>query len=578
MATHRVPVVLLACGSFNPITNQHMRLFELARDHMHSIGQFQVVGGIVSPVSDGYGKQGLVLAKHRIAMAKLALQSSNWVTVDEWESQQPDWTETVVTMRYHYGRILQQYEQSKRTHNKPAGNTAPFLSPCPQLKLLCGADFLNTFKIPGLWMDDHVEEVAGHFGLVCVSRGRLQPELAVHESDTLSRHRHNIFLVREWLRNETSATEVRRALRRNLSVKYLIPDSVIEYIHQHNLYTEDSERRNKETVLRPLTKQAQVKSLDDVLHSGTSSRPQRTSSSFTGSKESSRATANMPVDLNGYWKMISNDNFEEYLKALDVNVAIRKIATLLKPDKDISHDGDHIIIKTLSTFKNYNMDFYVGKEFEEDLSGVDDRKCMTTISWEGDKLVCVQKGEIEGRGWTHWVDGDELHLICPSEPSHRGHPAPSPSIRCLKSTHTTASPAAIMPVDFNGTWILENNDKFEEYLKALNIDFATRKIAISLSQTKVVDQNGDKFTFKTLSTFRNYELSFTVGVEFDEHTKGLDSRNIKCLVTWEGDKLVCTQKGEKANRGWKHWIEGGKLYLELTCEDIVCVQVFKRKE
>lgn len=24
----------------------------------------------------------------------------------------------------------------------------------------------------------------------------------------------------------------------------------------------------------------------------------------------------MPADLNGYWKMISNDNFEEYLKAL----------------------------------------------------------------------------------------------------------------------------------------------------------------------------------------------------------------------------------------------------------------------
>lgn len=60
----------------------------------------------------------------------------------------------------------------------------------------------------------------------------------------------------------------------------------------------------------------------------------------------------------------------------DVNVAIRKIANLLKPDKDITHDGDHIVIKTLSTFKNYNMDFYVGQEFEEDLSGVDDRKCM----------------------------------------------------------------------------------------------------------------------------------------------------------------------------------------------------------
>uniref|UniRef100_A0A3P9JQJ5 Nicotinamide nucleotide adenylyltransferase 3 n=2 Tax=Oryzias TaxID=8089 RepID=A0A3P9JQJ5_ORYLA len=99
MVTRRVPLVLLACGSFNPITNQHMRLFELARDHLHATGQYQVVGGIVSPVSDGYGKQGLALAKHRIAMAKLALGTSSWVTVDEWESQQPDWTETVETMR-----------------------------------------------------------------------------------------------------------------------------------------------------------------------------------------------------------------------------------------------------------------------------------------------------------------------------------------------------------------------------------------------------------------------------------------------------------------------------------------------
>ncbi|KAI4879425.1 hypothetical protein NFI96_002475 [Prochilodus magdalenae] len=59
---------------------------------------YQVVGGIVSPVSDGYAKQGLVSSKHRLAMARLALQSSDWVAVDEWESQKADWTETVVTM------------------------------------------------------------------------------------------------------------------------------------------------------------------------------------------------------------------------------------------------------------------------------------------------------------------------------------------------------------------------------------------------------------------------------------------------------------------------------------------------
>ncbi|KAM5154182.1 LOW QUALITY PROTEIN: retinol-binding protein 1 [Callospermophilus lateralis] len=118
----------------------------------------------------------------------------------------------------------------------------------------------------------------------------------------------------------------------------------------------------------------------------------------------------MPVDFNGYWKMLANENFEEYLRALDVNVALRKIANLLKPDKEIVQEGDHMIIRTLSTFRNYIMDFEVGKEFEEDLTGIDDRKCMTTVSWDGDKLECVQKGEKEGRGWTQWIEGDELHL------------------------------------------------------------------------------------------------------------------------------------------------------------------------
>lgn len=123
-----------------------------------------------------------------------------------------------------------------------------------------------------------------------------------------------------------------------------------------------------------------------------------------------QALPKMPVDFTGYWKMLANENFEEYLRALDVNVALRKIANLLKPDKEIVQDGDHMIIRTLSTFRNYIMDFQIGEEFEEDLTGIDDRKCMTTVSWVGDKLECVQKGEKEGRGWTQWIEGDELHL------------------------------------------------------------------------------------------------------------------------------------------------------------------------
>lgn len=112
---------------------------------------------------------------------------------------------------------------------------------------------------------------------------------------------------------------------------------------------------------------------------------------------------------------------------------------------------------------------------------------------------------------------------------------------------------------------------------ALGVSVYIRKIALRLKLKKVIEQQGDLYIIKTLSTFRNYTVSFGVGQEFEEFTQGLDNRHVKSLVTWEGSKLVCEQIGEKKNRGWAHWIEDDKLHLELYCEGEVCKQVFKKK-
>uniref|UniRef100_A0A8B9MPT5 Nicotinamide nucleotide adenylyltransferase 3 n=1 Tax=Accipiter nisus TaxID=211598 RepID=A0A8B9MPT5_9AVES len=109
----RTPLILLACGSFNPITNMHMRLFELARDHLQKTGRYQVIEGIMSPVNDDYRKKGLVSARHRIAMAKLALETSDWIRVDPWESEQETWTETVKVLRHHYNESLRLLQSKK---------------------------------------------------------------------------------------------------------------------------------------------------------------------------------------------------------------------------------------------------------------------------------------------------------------------------------------------------------------------------------------------------------------------------------------------------------------------------------
>lgn len=36
---------------------------------------------------------------------------------------------------------------------------------------------------------------------------------------------------------------------------------------------------------------------------------------------------------------------------------------------------------------------------------------QTVVNWDNDKLVCVQKGEKKNRGWTHWIQDGELHLV-----------------------------------------------------------------------------------------------------------------------------------------------------------------------
>lgn len=65
----KTPLVLVACGSFSPITHMHLRMFEMAVDHVRQrlAGAFEVVGGYCSPVSDRYNKAGLASAAHRYA-------------------------------------------------------------------------------------------------------------------------------------------------------------------------------------------------------------------------------------------------------------------------------------------------------------------------------------------------------------------------------------------------------------------------------------------------------------------------------------------------------------------------------
>lgn len=54
---------------------------------------------------------------------------------------------------------------------------------------------------------------------------------------------------------------------------------------------------------------------------------------------------------------------------------------LLKPTKEITHDPatGAMKIRTITTLRNFNMDFTIGKEFTEDLGPVDGRTCQVCV-------------------------------------------------------------------------------------------------------------------------------------------------------------------------------------------------------
>ncbi|XP_018355807.1 PREDICTED: uncharacterized protein LOC108756464 [Trachymyrmex septentrionalis] len=239
-------VILMSCGSYNPPTNMHLRMFEIARDHLHRMGTHVVVGGVISPVHDAYAKKELASATHRCAMLRLSLQNSDWIRLSTWETRQNCWTKTRICLQHHQNLLnsmlsnsndIKHHLQIEDTDWIPENvkNSSTDNSPI-QIKLLCGADLLESFGIPGLWLEEDIDAIVGEHGLVVITREGSNPNKFIYDSDILSKHMNNICIVTEWIPNEVSSTRIRRALKRGESVRYLLQDSVIDYIYKHEIY------------------------------------------------------------------------------------------------------------------------------------------------------------------------------------------------------------------------------------------------------------------------------------------------------------------------------------------------------
>ncbi len=187
-------------GTFNPIHYGHLICAEQVRD---GLGYDKILF-VPSARPPHKSQPDMVSAEHRFQMVLLATAHNQDFEVSriELDREGPSYTiQTIKTLRNRYNIST-------------------------ELAWIIGADSLIEYKI---WKDfDGVLEQ-------CTMIATTRPNYDMQLVPTEIRNRVRTFKITGI---DISATEIRRRLKENLSIQYLVPDSVAEYIKEHRLYRE----------------------------------------------------------------------------------------------------------------------------------------------------------------------------------------------------------------------------------------------------------------------------------------------------------------------------------------------------
>nr|1YIV_A Chain A, Myelin P2 protein [Equus caballus] len=127
---------------------------------------------------------------------------------------------------------------------------------------------------------------------------------------------------------------------------------------------------------------------------------------------------------------------------------------------------------------------------------------------------------------------------------------------------------------FLGTWKLVSSENFDDYMKALGVGLATRKLGNLAKPTVIISKKGDVITIRTESGFKNTEISFKLGQEFDETTA--DNRKAKSTVTLAAGALNQVQKWNGNETTIKRKLVDGKMVVECKMASVVCTRIYEK--
>jgi len=185
-------------GSFNPIHYAHLLSAEQVRE---GLGYDKIV--FVPAARPPHKAQpDMVSAEHRYQMVLLATAGNPYFEVSRIELDRagPSYTiQTIKTLRHVYDETT-------------------------ELAWIIGADSLIEYKI---WKD--FDEVLRQCTMIATTR----PNYDLERVPLEVRKSVITFRITGF---DTSATEIRERIRNKVSIRYLVPEAVVAYIEQHQLY------------------------------------------------------------------------------------------------------------------------------------------------------------------------------------------------------------------------------------------------------------------------------------------------------------------------------------------------------
>ncbi|MCM1134649.1 MAG: nicotinate-nucleotide adenylyltransferase [Clostridium sp.] len=194
-------------GTFNPVHNGHLLLAESARE-LFSLDEI-----IFMPSGNSYMKDSrfVASAKHRIAMTELAISENPFFSLSKIETERKGPTYTFETL-------------SELKSQNPAN----------RYFFIMGADNLLILE---KWKN--ADYILANCAIIAAARGDGTDAKIKERAAYLEKTYRADIRILPQRRIDISSSEIRRRLADGKTVRYMLPEKVLDYIQQNKLYREE---------------------------------------------------------------------------------------------------------------------------------------------------------------------------------------------------------------------------------------------------------------------------------------------------------------------------------------------------